>query len=229
MINNKILRILTISASVIIILSQSIKVQASQLNPLSKVLAGEALASSIYTSRNANEAGNIIFIGDSRTVCMHNVIGDAKGTVWSAEVGQGFSWLESTGYPSIEPFIQDNSKVVIWLGVNDTKDIDSYISYYNSLSSELSKSGSKLYVVNIGPVDESVSTNSIHNSSIESFNKSLLTNLDDSISYIDIYSALKNHGYVTADGLHYQNGTSKYIYNYIHGAVNKWYHSSKSV
>ena len=54
----------------------------------------------------------------------------------------------------------------------------------------------------------------------KAFNEKMKTNLTN-IKYIDTYSYLTSHSYTTtSDGLHYQNSTSKDIYNYIINNLN---------
>lgn len=162
----------------------------------------------------------IIFIGDSRTVGMKNAVG-SNDHIWSCEVGKGLSWMKSTGVPNIEQQINQDTAIVILMGVNDCADpgiASIYATYINKEVKEWTKSGAEVYYVSVNPVDESKYEGPITNSDIDDFNSTLKSILDKSISWIDTNSAIKN-SFKTSDGLHYDDDTYKNIYNIITTAV----------
>lgn len=163
-----------------------------------------------------SEADKVIFVGDSRTVGMHTAVGDQDGDVWSAQVSQGYAWMESTGIPAIESEITDGSAVVILLGVNDLGNVNNYISYLNTHAPSWKAKGAKVYFVSVNPTANGAS---VTNAQIESFNTKIRNATQTIVSYIDTYSYLQENGYDTTDGIHYTTDTYKKIYNYIKSHV----------
>ena len=53
------------------------------------------------------------------------------------------------------------------------------------------------------------------NDDISSFNSKLKAGLNSNIRYIDSNSYLYSVGFTTTDGLHYDQATSRKIYNYV--------------
>ena len=161
-----------------------------------------------------------IFIGDSRTVGMKSAVASNKNDIWSAKVGEGYTWMKNTGVPAVEDKIGKNSKVVILMGVNDLNS-NAYITYLNSKSKKWVKKGATVYFVSVNPVDEEKARSNgytITNKSIETFNKTMKNGLSSDIKYINTYSKINSFG--TTDGLHYTNETYKKIYNCIKGKNN---------
>ena len=161
-----------------------------------------------------------IFIGDSRTVGMKSAVASNKNDIWSAKVGEGYTWMKNTGVPAVEDKIGKNSKVVILMGVNDLNS-NAYITYLNSKSKKWVKKGATVYFVSVNPVDEEKARSNgytITNKSIETFNKAMKNGLSSDIKYINTYSKINSFG--TTDGLHYTNETYKKIYNCIKGKNN---------
>lgn len=161
-----------------------------------------------------------IFIGDSRTVGMKSAVASNKNDIWSAKVGEGYTWMKNTGVPAVEDKIGKNSKVVILMGVNDLNS-NAYITYLNSKSKKWVKKGATVYFVSVNPVDEEKARSNgytITNSSIVTFNKAMKKGLSSNVKYINTYSKINSFG--TTDGLHYTNETYKKIYNYIKGKNN---------
>lgn len=175
-------------------------------------------------------ASHAIFIGDSRTVQMYAYsTGDWGGANYSSggihEVGNdlyvaqgsmGLDWLKSTGIPAATPYFNSGSAIIILMGVNDLSNANNYINYVNSNVSTWKSKGSSLYFVSVNPCNGSYS----HlNDKIVNFNNTVKNGLDKSVGWIDTYSVLVNNGFSTTDGLHYDGGTYKTIYNYIKSKV----------
>ena len=152
-----------------------------------------------------------IFIGDSRTVDIMNAVQNQADAVWSCKVSMGYDWMVKEGIPAVEDQIENNTAVIILLGVNDVYNISNYISYINQKAAEWAAIGAKTYFVSVGPV---VSDPYVTNVEIEAFNTSLQNSLSG-VTYIDIYTYLTTNGFTTADGLHYTDDVSLSIYNYI--------------
>ena len=182
------------------------------------------------TAPNIDGSGKVVFIGDSRTVQMYAYIsGDWKGANYSsggvhlvgdsifvAQGGKGLTWMKQTGVPVAEKYFKSDTAIVFWMGVNDLRNIDSYISYMNENVSSWTKNGSRVYYASIGPCSGKYSS---MNDGIAKFNTKLQSNLDRNITWIDVYGYLNREGYDTSDGLHYTKNTSNRIYNYIKSMV----------
>ena len=151
----------------------------------------------------------LIFIGDSRTEAIRDAVGD--NSIWSCLSSKGYDWMVSTGVPQIEDEIEDNTAVIILMGVNDIYQIGNYITYINAKANEWSDLGAKTYFVSVGPVQNDPY---VTNREIENFNASMEANLVG-VTYIDVYSHLISNGFSTLDGTHYPDNVSIEIYNYI--------------
>ena len=154
-------------------------------------------------------ADKLVFIGDSRTEGIRDAVND--DSVWSCLSSMGYDWMVSTGVPQVEDQIEDNTAVIILMGVNDLYQVNNYISYINSKAAEWSDRGAQTYFVSVGPVQNDPYAS---NAEIENFNTAMQTNLTG-VTYIDVYSYLVTNGFSTVDGIHYPNSVSIDIYNYI--------------
>ena len=152
-------------------------------------------------------ADKLIFIGDSRTEGIRDAVQD--DSVWSCLSSMGYDWMVSTGVPQVEDEIEDNTAVIILMGVNDL--YHDYLSYINEKAVEWSDLGAQTYFVSVGPVENDPYAS---NTEIESFNSAMEANLSG-VTYIDVYSHLVTDGFSTVDGIHYPNSVSIDIYNYI--------------
>lgn len=183
---------------------------------------GDREASSLITSTDSskfssntsssNKNKSAIFVGDSRLVGMHNAMGDT-GDVWSGKESMGLNWMKSTGVPNIENQITDGASVVVMMGVNDCQyNGDAYVSYLNDLSRKAEEKGANLYFVSVNPT--SGSYNNL-NSSIDNFNNKIKNGVSSNIKFIDTNSYLKQTGFGSGDGLHYDKDTYERVYSYI--------------
>jgi uncharacterized protein YgiM (DUF1202 family) len=78
-----------------------------------------------YILNTSIDGAGIVFIGDSRTVAMYNVTKD-NNNLWVAAVGKGRDWFVNYGSIQADPYIVSGTKVVINLGVNDTRQVNKY-------------------------------------------------------------------------------------------------------
>lgn len=158
-----------------------------------------------------------IFIGDSRTVHMKLAVNSSD--VWSCKSAMGLDWMKSTGVPNVENQITTGTAVIILMGVNDLFNSDKYITYINQKTSEWRNKGARVYFVSVNPINEKT-YKGFKNTRIETFNNKMASNLVN-VKYIDTYNYLMTHACnFTSDGLHYQNSTSKVIYDLINKEVN---------
>ena len=154
-------------------------------------------------------ADKLVFIGDSRTEGLRDAVND--DSIWSCLSSMGYDWMVSTGVPQVEDQIEDNTAVIILMGVNDLYHVNDYISYINSKAAEWGNRGAQTYFVSVGPVQNDPYCS---NAEIESFNAAMQANLSG-VTYIDVYSHLVSEGFSTVDGTHYPDSVSVDIYNYI--------------
>ncbi|WP_395016939.1 hypothetical protein [Robinsoniella peoriensis] len=169
-------------------------------------------------SSGVKQYNTYVFVGDSRTVGMENVIGSKDGNAqYIAKVGEGYNWLMSSGLTQLKKKLDFNPyvKVVFNLGVNDcaSNTVLQYINVYQELIA--SYPNTKFYMMSVNPVNDKVASSVgylIKNKHITPFNmqlKAAFPNL-----YIDTYTYLKTNGFGTADGVHYDNDTYQAIYDY---------------
>ncbi len=146
-----------------------------------------------------------LFVGDSRTVGMSQSV---SGLTTIAKVGAGFNFL-SAQLSNIKK--QTSTNIIFWFGVNDLPNVSKYISTYNQLQLSIG-TNNRIYVVAVTPCSGSYS---YLNPDIESFNSTMQKGLDGNIKYIDLCSYVKQIGFNSPDGLHYDSATYSSIYNYI--------------
>ena len=153
----------------------------------------------------------VVYIGDSRTVGLNNVIGmsDLPDTYVIAKVGKGYNWYVKTGSTELQQIKaehpHDNWIYIFNLGVNDLGNLEKYKVLIDDLEAEAT-----VYTVSVNPTVDSKTK--VKCSSIETFNAGLQTVADN---YVDTYTYLQNNGFVANDGLHYNKATYQTIYTLI--------------
>lgn len=166
-------------------------------------------------------ARQLVIIGDSRTVGMQSAVGK-NSNVWSAKVGMGLAWMKNVGVPSVETSINENTDVVILMGVNDVRSLsvtDKYVSYINDKAATWTSKGANVYYVSVNPMAfETKSYPGITNSLIEKWNTRMQQGLSENVHYIDTYSQVLGN-VSSKDGIHYNKSTYKTIYNLINQGI----------
>lgn len=200
--------------------SENTSIAQEAISAMSK----EFSSASNSTAGIASSNRNLVIIGDSRTVGMYMTITgadsvpgtaaviktDTSGTTWSCRVGMGYYWMKDTGVPNAESVLDNNSDVVITMGVNDygsPETIAQYASYINSKAKEWKTKGVNTYFCSIMPIQGD-------NTTIEKDNEKIKNGLSEDVKYIDTYSAMKDSIKYT-DNYHYTNDTYKEWYNQI--------------
>ena len=150
-----------------------------------------------------------IFVGDSRTVQMEAAVGTGNN-VWISKVGQGYSWFKKQ-IDLISQNAGNVTKVIINMGVNDLANASKYAKLINSYMDIWTEQGITVYYAAVTPVNDGIN---VTNAQIETFNATMQSSLDSRITWIDGYSYLKNVGFSSSDGLHYNNSTYKTLYNF---------------
>lgn len=157
---------------------------------------------------------SFIFVGDSRTVGMHNALlknGVEDACSFIAKSGEGFYWLYHDGIVELEEALREDpyATVIFNLGVNDLKEADQYISFYQELFSVYHDPS--FYIMSVNPVnDEKCSGAS--NAEIKAFNEKMQEEFPD--KYLNCYDYLLEHDFGTVDGLHYTDTTYRMIHHY---------------
>ena len=179
-----------------------------------------ASASDVTKGKNATKnikAGKkIVFIGDSRTVGMATSLGlkmpnNDGGTARSnnltfiGKVSQGFKWFSESAIFEAKKYIDKDTTVLIWFGVND---LNNASNYANLVNRDLGGTAASVFYVSVGPCAGAYTN---LNSQIESFNKKLESLLSNKIGWVDIYdyirNNLKSNKFSSPDGLHYSSST----------------------
>ena len=184
----------------------------------------------------------IIFMGDSRMVALYcSQVYDANGyaknmyvdiskldytgfagnSVFVAKAGEGIYWLEGVATGLAEPYIDANTVIVLWFGVNDTSLYPSIINdYLYEVNNVLLSYGVPVYYMEIGPCN---GANEGKNPAINSFNSALNQWLDPAVRILPvnefIRSRLETGEFATLDGLHYNYNTSRGIFQYVYDIV----------
>lgn len=152
----------------------------------------------------------IIFVGDSRFVQMHNSVGGGE-YVWIAKSSQGYKWFASEAVPQIDAAVGRGTKILINLGVNDVANVNAYAELVNRKAAEWTEKGATVYYSSVNPVENG---KYVTKSMVSSFNKKLQSRLSSQVHWIDSYSYLQGSGYTLTDGLHFSKGTYKNLYQY---------------
>lgn len=156
-----------------------------------------------------NVAG-VILVGDSRFVQMQESVGENSCT-WIAENAKGYNWLSENAIGRIDNCVGKGSKILINLGVNDTKNIQSYLTLVNAKAAEWTSKGATVYYASVNPVWENPY---VTEEQVQFFNSQLHDGLSGDIHWIDSHSYLNSIGYKLVDGLHYSNETYQNLYAY---------------
>lgn len=153
---------------------------------------------------------NVLLIGDSRTVGLHNATGYDEFS-YISKVSMGYDWLVD-GTPKYNTselvirYLEANpeGKVIINLGVNDLYNKGNYAEWVRCLVESFPESN--IYYLSINP-----STRSSLDSQVDSFNTYMKEHLPESVVWIDSNNYLKQNGFSTVDGVHYTTDTYQEI------------------
>ena len=169
------------------------------------------------TDTSTNNYSSLVLVGDSRFVGQESSGFKNSKTTYIASVGKGLTYMKSNE-EAMKKKDSKNTAYVINMGVNDLYNANSYVEYINKLAKNYK---GDIYYLSVNPVEESKAANngySIKNSDIEKFNSTLKSGLKN-VTYLDSYNYLKNNGFSTTDGIHYDKNTYQKIYNYINSNV----------
>ena len=162
----------------------------------------------LYMATESLDFSDFIFVGDSRTVGMGQLLN--LDTI--AEVGVGYSFLMGH-YDEILSL--EGKNIVFNLGVNDLANVDDYIEFFQRLPEDFCFDNN-IYVVSVNPTSGSYAS---MNGDIDFFNVQLSDSLPSTCKWIDTCSFLREAGFGTVDGLHYDSQTYELIANLIYNNV----------
>ncbi|GEM_PF-1452511 len=162
-----------------------------------------------------------VFVGDSRYVGM-SAYAQPEDT-FIAKNGIGYEYLVEQQEQIEKACKKDkNTALIIGLGVNDFRySLDKYVSKIKELEQKLD---CDIFYMLVNPVDEEKEAAhgySVENDKINTFNETISSELSPEVHIIDTNAYLTKKGYVTVDGVHYDNATYEVVYNYIKNTVNE--------
>lgn len=165
---------------------------------------------------NQSTAGaGVVLIGDSRMVTLQAAVerrfGFCPVTV-VAQNGGRHEWLHDTGIPQADKVIGKGTRVLINMGVNDLSYVEQYAQDVNAWAAAWIARGATVYYASVNPVWSNVYE--ITQERVDLFNAALRAKLIPQIVWLDSSSYLKQHGFVSMDGLHYQDETNLLLYQY---------------
>lgn len=179
---------------------------------------------SISTAPPQSEQTELIFVGDSRTVGLQQVIGgEAK---YIGKVGEGYSWFTKKAMGKLEKELEayPAARVVLNFGINDLGNIGSYIAAYRQLM--VNYPSASFSIVSIHPVEQKLAKSfgySVTNQQIQAFNAQMRQafpgNYVDTYSYLMGSGAIQSKGKSTVDGIHYTAEGYQTIYQYIESQI----------
>ena len=161
-------------------------------------------------SETSFDVTQYIFVGDSRTVGMHETVGDS-GCVWIGQVSAGLSWFQDTAVGEIDESVTQGSVIIINMGVNDLGNAWGYIDLLKEKIPQWMEKGAEVYYMSVKPVENHPY---ISNEDIADFNNILYNNLPSETGWIETNSYLLESGYSTQDGVHFDAETYQKIFNY---------------
>lgn len=162
----------------------------------------------------ANRTDGTIYVGDSRFNGMEMHVKKGEGYV-VAKDSMGYTWLANEALPAIWSIKSSHPEINEWtivsgLGVNDLYNINNYIQIYKNLSD----CGFRVVALSVNPAN---SKRESLNNDIEAFNTILKSS---ELEYLDTYNHLKEIGFETVDGIHYNKNTCIEIWNEINWYLN---------
>lgn len=176
------------------------------------------VASPVAPPPVAATAGNVVFIGDSRTCQMQQATG-GSGVDWVCQYGAKYDWFANTAISKADPLITAGTKVVICMGVNDPDRVSDYAACMNNVVWSWVGRGAKVYYVSVNPVEEPYINEKA--AAIENFNASMPGRLQGGVVWIDTYSIIKANpaAYPFVDGIHFESNANIAIFRMIYGCL----------
>ena len=165
-------------------------------------------AQEVQPAARAEDADDIIFVGDSRFVQMKNAVGE-NPYLWIAKGSQGYDWFSGEAVAQIDAAVQSGTKILINFGVNDVGNEKSYAELVNRKAAEWEEKGAEVYYASVNPVEDG---RYVTEEKVEKFNEKLQEDLNSAVEWIDSFSWLMENGYTLTDGLHFSSDTYEKLY-----------------
>lgn len=165
----------------------------------------------------------LIFVGDSRMVELSDLAAD-DNTQYIAKCGIGVNWLERRGYPKLlkaAKRTEGKKAVIFFIGINDTFNVNRYITALNSYYKPLKEQNCDVYFLSLTPTTSSGKTPSKSTASVQVFNAKMKKGLKKGIRYLDIFSYFR-WGINSVDGVHYTDSSYGSIHNYCMRRLKKY-------
>lgn len=181
------------------------------------IVLGDSRTVALYCSQVYDEQGYLDHIwNDISTMDYTGYVGN---TIFIARGGEGGYWMEGVAVPLAERFIDENTAIVVWFGVNDL-DLGLENLYLKVLNGRLLSYGIPVYFMQVGPCNGKSENK---NTPIDIFNWNITQNLDPRVNVIEvnpyIFNELMAGNFHTLDGLHYDYNTSRNIFQFMMNSV----------
>lgn len=152
----------------------------------------------------------LIWVGDSRTVGMHDAVQDE--CVYIGASGEGYDWFTASGESEMRAAIRQHPEapVILNLGVNDYDNMDRYLTRYRALVEELPET--HFYFMSVNPIEPTLCKN-ITNEQISDFNTHLKEAFPD--SYIDTFTYILVNEISTFDEVHYSEEAYQVLHDFV--------------
>lgn len=202
--------------------TNSNQVKISYYNELGELLYGDCLV-------KADD--NIIFIGDCRVSNLKKLESNENSEdvcYYISSKKANYKWFRDVAIPKAQSIMDKNVytkfRVVINLGLFDTKNEEKYVKLFKSLASD-KWSKHKIYALSLNPIDEAqmeqskiYSRKTTNTSKIKEFNLNLAKDIGSDISnlkYVNTNGSIINNGYKTIDGINYDEETLRFYYDLV--------------
>lgn len=173
--------------------------------------------------------GRVIWVGDSRTVQLHNSAvankqWDDEKDITNEELAKGsmgIAYFQETSIPALKGIVKDGDTIVINYGVNDLGrgvNIESITNNYSNLVNQIAEDYPKAQVIymSVNPVTDA--SRYVDDQTVVEYNKAIKPKLSSKIKYIDTYSKLIESEWMTkeidTEGVHYSNASDGYYHCY---------------
>lgn len=194
----------------------------------------EEILQELYANDESDEENIVnskpsIFIGDSRTVGMNNVVSDLSDSDIVAKESIGYDWFINSGISLVNDKLKNSNEsfnIISWLGVNDLNNVDNYFNKYKELA-EGDWKNHTIYIVSVGPLNNGIDKNGKDNNDlVEVFNEQMSKKISDAnisnLKYLDLGLTKENMDWEGCnDGVHYGNAAYQNIYEKIISKTNK--------
>ncbi|MGM9912981.1 N-acetylmuramoyl-L-alanine amidase [Floccifex sp.] len=197
------------------------RLEAIEIQLVKKGEAAPGETKNCYYDANQQDVGNTdyIFVGDSRIKQLSDSLNSEDTFV--CENGSGYNWFTQTAIPKINSIMNQNSIIILNLGINDLNSASKYISKINSLMENEWKNHKVVYVT-VNPVNQT-KCSSISNEMIDDFNYDLYSSLNNVLwidTNTDIIKTVNTDSTKTeTDGIHYTDDINQLYYNQIMDSI----------